>query len=545
MADRPEIEQPSSDKDHPLVPSFSDLVVLVPARGDNRLLLIEQIPPWVAQWAGKTPREVEGQPITSVSGEVMDALSSVADDVFGDGAPIEDYCVEFTDASGRSRAVRISAQRVDDYRLLPASQARDRADESGRAVLIRLQEITESVRLRRRALGVGAFHGIVGRSQPMLEVFYKIEVYGPTEAPVVISGETGTGKELVARALHERSGRRDKPFVAVNCTALSEELFESELFGHERGAFTGAVRSHKGRFERADKGTLFLDEIGDMPVPIQSKLLRVLEHGMFERVGAEHEQRVDVRILAATNMSLERAVAAQRFRADLYHRLVVLRIHVPPLRERPGDLPLLVEYYLNILNQRYGRRGVRLTPDATRLLGEYYWPGNVRELRNVLERVYVETPGQVIGRNAFNEWIRERDYLSAGGWNLEHLEVQRASAPVIIPPTRSGMAGSGRQVPSLPSPAGTPFPLALPQEPFLPAGRAIDAVYSVTHPPSRKPRSLTADDIRRALAEAGGNATQAARSLGVHKATLYRHMKALGLKREDLEGPPRDGEPRP
>jgi len=536
-----------------MVPTYSDLVVLVPACDGSRLLLIEQIPPWVAEWVGKTPREIEGKPINGVSGEIAEALAAVADDVLADGQPIEDYCVEFRDAAGGERAVLLSAQRVEDYRLSPASRARERANESGQAVLIRLQDVSESVRQRRRSVGIGIFHGLVGRSKAMLEVFYKIEVYGPTEASVIITGETGTGKELVARALHERSPRHDKPFVAVNCTALSEELFESELFGHERGAFTGALRSHKGRFERADKGTLFLDEIGDMSSRTQAKLLRTLEQGVIERVGGEKEQRVDVRILAATNMSLEQMVAVRRFRADLYHRLLVFRIHVPPLRAREGDLPLLVEHYLDLIGQRYGRRDVRLTPDAMRLLSEYHWPGNVRELRNVLERVYVETRGQVIGRNAFNEWIRERDYLLAGGWNLERLESQRTAAPVIITPAGSdepmGIAGQGSRasdmgfgisgssdVQTLSPIRHTPYPLAFPSQPFARGnGSTIDAVYSVEHPPLRRPRQLTEEIIRRAFADAAGNATHAARLLGVHKATLYRHMKALGLNRKDLE----------
>jgi len=540
MTDRP---VPS----HQMVPTFTDLLVLVPARDGSRLLLIEQIPPWVAQWVGKTPREIEGEPINRISGEVMDALAAVADDVFNTETPVEDYYIEFRDMAGRERAVKISAQRVEDYHLSEASRARDRAKESGPAVLIHLQDVSESVSQRRRSFGIGIFHGLVGRSKPMLKVFYKIEVYGPTDASVIISGETGTGKELVAQALHERSPRRGKSFVAVNCTALSEELFESELFGHERGAFTGAFRSHKGRFERADKGTLFLDEIGDMSPRTQAKLLRVLEHGTIERVGGEQEQRVDVRILAATNRSLEQIVAMGRFRADLYHRLSVFRIHVPPLRERDGDLPLLVDYFLEMISQRYDRRGVRLTPDAMRLLAEYHWPGNVRELRNVLERVFVETRGQVIGRNAFREWVRERDYLSAGGWNLERLETQRTVAPMIItPPESDRVSGPGFRVPSFPPPPAPSRPLALPQEGsgsagILPAtGRTIDAVYSVEHALSRKPKVLTEEMIRQAFADTDGNATRASRLLGVHKATLYRHMKALGLSRKDLAGTQHD-----
>ena len=195
--------------------------------------------------------------------------------------------------------------------------------------------------------------GFIGHSPALLQVFRKIEIYGPTDAPVVITGETGTGKELAARALHAHSQRHRRPFVAVNCAALSEELLESELFGHEKGAFTSAVRAHRGRFERAHEGTLFLDEIGEMPLRLQAKLLRVIEEGVIERVGGEREVTVDVRLMSATNVPLEIAVQSRTFRLDLYHRLDVLRVHMPPLRERLDDIPLLADHFLQLLNEKY------------------------------------------------------------------------------------------------------------------------------------------------------------------------------------------------
>lgn len=278
-------------------------------------------------------------------------------------------------------------------------------------------------------------NGMVGSSPAIREVFRKIALFAPSDAAVVITGETGTGKELVAKALHDQSLRRDGPFIAVNCSAISEELLESELFGHEKGAFTGALRTHRGRFERADGGTLFLDEVGDMPTNTQAKLLRVLEEGTIERVGAEREQRVDVRIVAATNIPLEQAVGTGGFRADLYHRLSVLRIHLPPLRERPEDIPFLVEHFLNLFSRKYGRRIYRLTSDAIGLLQAYLWPGNIRELRNVLERVFIETQAEVIGARAFGEWIRERQDFLGGlqgrreGGTLHCLRSSYRSAP--------------------------------------------------------------------------------------------------------------------
>jgi sigma-54 specific flagellar transcriptional regulator A len=353
------------------------------------------------------------------------------------------------------------------------------------------------------------FCGLVGAGAAMQALFGKISRYGPTDAPVLVTGETGTGKELVARALHHESARRSRPFVALNCSALNEDLFESELFGHERGAFTGAVGVHRGRFERADGGTLFLDEIGDMPLRVQAKLLRVLEDGVFERVGGEKEIRGDARIVAATNAPLERAVVERRFREDLYHRVAVLRVHVPPLRARVEDLPLLSEHFLRIFAERYGRGAKRLSPEAMRSLAAYAWPGNVRELRNVLERVYVETVSDVVGRGALAEWEAERDTLAAGAWNLGLREERRfAGEPLVVDGGADG---------------------ALP-----PPSRILDVpAQAIRH--VRRPRKLTADAVRQAFGEAQGNATHAAEILGCHKTTLYRAMTRLGLSREALE----------
>jgi DNA-binding NtrC family response regulator len=340
--------------------------------------------------------------------------------------------------------------------------------------------------------------GLVGASPAMREVYRKIELYAPSDAAVIVTGETGTGKELVARALHARGLRRAGAFVAVNCSAIAAELLESELFGHEKGSFTGAMRTHRGRFERAHGGTIFLDEVGDMPLPAQAKLLRVLEEGMVERVGAERPVPVDVRVVGATNVPLERAVHDGRFRADLYHRLAVLRITLPPLRQRPEDIPRLVEHFLGQFRRKYGRNVERLTPEAMALLDAYLWPGNVRELRNVLERVYVETHAEIIGARAFREWVRERQDFSPGEWGPE------------------------------PSPAGAAVALPWP----LP-GAPPESV-SVRPRRSTRPANLTPATIRRAWQMTNGNLSAAARLLGVHRATLYRYLGSLGLTRSDL-----------
>lgn len=361
--------------------------------------------------------------------------------------------------------------------------------------------------------------GLVGCSQAMQSVLRKIDIYGPTDAPVLLTGETGTGKELVARALHARSPRRQRPFVAVNCAALSEDLLETELFGHEKGAFTSAVRPHQGRFERAHGGTLFLDEIGDLPLRLQAKLLRVLETGMVERVGGEQERAVDVRVVSATNTCLEAAVQRRTFRLDLYHRLEVLRLHMPPLRERREDIPLLVAHFLAQFNARYQRHIRGVTPEALELLQAYGWPGNVRELRNVLEHVYVETTADVIGRPAFDEWCRERARFYPSAWQLQAHQEALAMQPALLTPCAGEYSAA--------------WPL---QPPVVAPGAMINAVAHRTRrcAPQAVSPPLTRERIAWAFERAVGNLTRAARLLGVHKTTLYRYMKALGVTRGAL-----------
>jgi transcriptional regulator with GAF, ATPase, and Fis domain len=227
----------------------------------------------------------------------------------------------------------------------------------------------------------------------MKRVFKLIETVAPTDATVLLVGETGTGKELVARALHNLSSRRHRTLVKVNCAALPAGLIESELFGHEKGAFTGALTRRAGRFELAHGGTLFLDEIGDLPLELQPKLLRVLQEGEFERVGGHQTIRVDVRVIAATNRDLEQAIRGSTFRADLYYRLSVVPIRLPPLRERGADIPLLAGYFAQKHGTRLGKRVPSLLPATLRVLEAYPWPGNVRELENVVERALILSEG--------------------------------------------------------------------------------------------------------------------------------------------------------
>jgi two-component system nitrogen regulation response regulator NtrX len=238
--------------------------------------------------------------------------------------------------------------------------------------------------------------GMTGSSPAMVKLQEQIRLVAPTNASVLITGENGTGKELVARSIHFHSQRKDHPFVEINCAAIPEELIESELFGHEKGAFTGAVAQKKGKFDQADGGTLFLDEIGDMSLKTQAKILRILQERKFERVGGNRTIEVDVRIIAATNKILEEEIRAGAFREDLFYRLNVVPFTVPPLRERREDIPLLVEHFLEFFSVREGHERKTITPEAMDVLKGGTWPGNVRELKNVVERLVIMTPGSTI-----------------------------------------------------------------------------------------------------------------------------------------------------
>jgi len=476
------------DQAHRQLPMFPDLVLIPDGKGG---WIVDKIPPWIADWSGESIDDLVGRPVIDALDGAAEALTPVADAVHETGQAVRDYCIEFQDSAGHDHGVLVHAERVKNY-----------SGTSVDAVIMRLHDVTDAISVQRQAPRLTSFPGMIARSRAMAEVFRKIDLYSPVDMPVVITGETGTGKELVSRAIHDNSPRRNRPFVALNCSAISTDLLESELFGHERGAFTGAVRTHKGLFEQADTGTLFLDEVGDMSLPTQAKLLRVLEEGVIARIGGENEKTVDVRLVAATNIPLELSVGLKRFRSDLYHRLSVLRIHVPPLRERRQDIPLLIDFFLTTLNQKYGKQIVRLTQEAMDLVTRYEWPGNVRELRNAMNRVYVEADSPIIDRAAFDEWIEERKALTPDNWSLDVADALAG----LVPTTHVGRPALPAPVPQLALPAPEPI----------------------------KNKDLDEEAIRRAFQEAGGNATRAARSLGIHKATLYRRMKALDLKREDL-----------
>jgi DNA-binding NtrC family response regulator len=305
-----------------------------------------------------------------------------------------------------------------------------------RLVLDRAVELSQAKRdnelLRRQLQDRGAFGELVGNSDAIRKIYTLIEQVAPSSASVLITGESGTGKELVARTIHKMSPRKDRPFVAINCSAIPESLMESELFGHEKGAFTGAATRRQGCFELADSGTLLLDEIGEMPALLQAKLLRVIEERAVRRLGSRKEIDVDVRLLAATNREPQQAVAEGKLRSDLLYRLNVFGIHLPPLGDRKEDLPLLAQHLVTQLAQKHGRPARFLSPAALTALQFHAWPGNIRELRNVIERAVIICSGEQIERHHFapypieqRERLRNEDTLTLPvGTPLEEVERQ-------------------------------------------------------------------------------------------------------------------------
>ena len=325
------------------------------------------------------------------------------------------------------------------------------------------------------------FRGMYGATQVMRDTFKKISRVGRTDVTVLVTGESGTGKELVARALHEESPRRNKPFIALNCSALPSELVESELFGHTRGAFTGAIKDKGGLFEAANGGTLFLDEIGDLGPLAQAKVLRALENGEVMRVGGTRSTRVDVRVIAATNRPLDEMVLDGRFREDLLYRLKVITLHLPPLRERKADIPLLSNYFLQVFADRHGLPPRKVDAEAKELLLQYDWPGNVRELRNVIEGALVMADGAEISEVDLPTSITQRNTVPS-----------LASMPAMI----------------LEQTADMPFVEARER-----ALREFDRAF-----------------LSAALARNGGNIARTARALGLHRQSLQKLLARRDLR---------------
>jgi len=333
--------------------------------------------------------------------------------------------------------------------------------------------------------------GIVGRSEGMQQVFKLIGQLAAADATALITGESGTGKELVARAIYSHSKRSEQPFLAINCAAIPENLLESELFGHEKGAFTGAMVQRIGKFEQCNRGTIFLDEIGDMTPATQTKILRVLQSGTFERVGGNQPIQVDVRVIAATNKPLEQAVAARQFREDLFYRLNVVRVQLPPLRERREDVRLLVNYFLRKFSRGQQQSPNSISPGAIKALEQYHWPGNVRELENVIQRALVVTKGEAI-------------------------------LPGDLPPEINGQKATAPS--SAPTIVGDNSSLAALAQQLFQWARQDNKRKVIP--------TVERELIIEALKETNGNQVQAAQLLGITRATLRKRVEKFKIQRE-------------
>ena len=377
--------------------------------------------------------------------------------------------------------------------------------------------------------------GIVGESAPIQEVLVRLEQMAPVSSTVLIQGESGSGKELVAKGIHDLSPRRGRPFIAVNCAALPETLLESELFGHEKGAFTGAAERRVGRFELADGGTIFLDEIGEVPSSIQVKLLRVLENRTFFRLGGTQPIKVDVRVVAATNRDLREAVTVGDFRDDLYYRLSVLNIYLPPLRERQLDIPLLVRRFVRELSAQHDRPFRGITPEAMQVLVEAPWPGNVRQLRNLIESMVVLAPGREVQASDIPADILQgarrplpvrisqagRDTV-AGAQEFEFILRSLMDLRLQVEELRRRLDQGPQRVQVI----ELPMAQALDELGELADGSAAaDVVYR----PGMTMAEVEKAAIEAALREHAGNRRRAAEVLGIGERTLYRKIKAYQL----------------
>ncbi len=394
--------------------------------------------------------------------------------------------------------------------------------------------------------------GLIGQSEPIGEVLLKVEQIAPVSSTVIIEGESGTGKELVAQAIHKLSPRRGKPFIAVNAGALPESLIESELFGHEKGAFTGAAERRIGRFELADEGTLFLDEIGEIPPSTQVKLLRVLEERKLTRVGGTAQIAINVRVVAATNRPLRESMEEGRFRADLYYRLNVLSIYMPPLRERPEDIPLLVRRFIKEFSSQHDRPFHGLSAAAMQILMSYPWPGNVRELRNLIESMVVLAPGREIGPEDIPRAIREggaarflpvhvgpvvRGAVGAEGRELEFLVRSMLELRLQVEELRRRLddehhdhAWVGEVLPA--GAFGTGATARAIEPPDQPAPPSV-----ITLNPGMTMAEIERAAIESALRETRGNRRKAAEILDIGERTLYRKLRDYGIAPEEVGAP--------
>ncbi len=439
--------------------SVRDAIITV----DDKLQIVE-MNSTALEWTKGMPEVMIGAHISSIHGTCGKICTKDAEKVINERTEVHEHRVECEINGSQTKILQINAAPLEN----------EEGDFYGVVILARDMTQLENLQKREKRM---KFHRLVGGSRPMQTVYTLIENVGQVDTSVLITGESGTGKELVADALHIESPRHDMPLIKVDCTAIPENLLESELFGHKRGSFTGADKDRQGRIIQADGGTLFLDEIGDISQLMQLRLLRFLQERTFYPVGQDRPVTVDVRVIAATNADLKEKVAAGNFREDLYFRLRVVDIHMPPLRERNGDLPLLAKHFIDRFSKRIGRNITGISDQATELLCDFNWPGNVRELEHVIERACVLCKGPTI--------------------TSEHLPSEifhYTAAPV----SHNWIEGSARNEPVIPTP----------------------------RPGNTEPEN---ERIIRVLQQTAGNKAMAARILGFDRSTLYRKIRNYNI----------------
>jgi two-component system nitrogen regulation response regulator NtrX len=405
-------------------------------------------------------------------------------------------------------ATALEAGKLGAYRFIEKPLSKDYVLDAVREGLELGRLRTENRQLRS---ALDQRHQMVGNSAALKGIMEQVRRAAPTTATVLLLGESGVGKELIARAIHRNSQRSRARFVEVNCAAIPEELIESELFGHERGAFTGATEKQIGKFEQADGGTIFLDEVGDMSAKTQAKVLRVLQEGEVERLGSNRTIKVDVRIIAATNKDLEEEIAGGRFRDDLYFRLSVIPIHVPPLRDRVEDIPALVQHFAQQFAQNNSRRAARFAPGAVQALMQHPWRGNIRELRNVVERLLIMSDRDVVEAADVAAAVSRRGTAPASP-TVAHVAAPPASTPA---PREATEATGADAVPDVPAPASEPPPAAAPS--------TLREFKEVTE------RAFLVEKLR----ENGWNISKTAEVIDTPRSNLYKKLEQYNIQQDE------------
>lgn len=457
-----------------IIDSVQEGIIIVDAHGD-----------FIA--ANHSAQLLTGYSEDELKGQSCRLLNCTGCDIIGKG-PGKRWCALFSAGRVRDKKCVITSASNRTIPIVKTARVLYGPDGQILGAVETLMDISENINYKNELASIrrmyqidDEFHGIIGRTPVMMSLHEHIESVAALDTPVMILGESGTGKEMVAKALHETGKRAGKPFIKVNCAALSESILESELFGHVKGAYTGADSDRAGRFEAAHLGTIFLDEIGDIPLSVQVKLLRVLEERKIQRVGENKSIPIDVRIITATNRNLEEMIAAGQFREDLFFRINVFPLTCPPLRERRDDITLLIQHFITIHGEKTGKDILGFTPEAMRLMVSYPWPGNIRELRNTVEYAFVLARGKGVRPEHLPPKILDH------GKTVVHSETQKAVA--------------------------------------APAGELMDDNGGTTV----VIRNNRRDELIDALHQAGGNQTRAARILGVSRITVWKWMKKYNV----------------